>query len=245
MNRIEFMADLERLLCGMVEEEKQDVLCYYETYFDDADKTEEEVIEELGSPEQVAEMVCNSVEDADEINGAYTETGYEDTRFRDNQELGFEKQPSKFKNKWMNFKKKFAKKEKSSQDKSAKAKKVEPNVWKWIAIVLLLLIGWPFIILLAIVWLLIAVLLDAFTIIIALSGVMVFVLGIVIFIIGLTKLFTVPLMGLFLCGVGLVVIGLGVVVAVYMIKIAIKTVPIALKKSIDILRKPFHKKTEE
>ncbi len=245
MNRVEFMVELEKLLAGMQEDERQDVLCYYETYFDDADKSEEDVMKELGPPEQVAKMVQETSDDNEACNGEYTETGYKDERFQENQEVGFEKQPSKFRVKWENFKKKFARKAKEKETTENKMKKSEVNVWKWIAIVLLLLIGWPFIILLAIVWLFIAVLLDAVTIIIALSGILVFVLGIVIFIIGLTKLFTVPLMGMLLCGVGIIVIGLGAVIAVYMIKIAIKTVPIALKKSVEIMRRPFHKRTEE
>ena len=55
MNRIEFMAELSRLLEGIPEEDRLDALNYYNDYFDDAgSENEQNVIEELESPEKVA-----------------------------------------------------------------------------------------------------------------------------------------------------------------------------------------------
>ena len=55
MNRVEFLAELERLLSGMPEEERQAAVQYYADYFADAgEENEQEVIRELGSPEKVA-----------------------------------------------------------------------------------------------------------------------------------------------------------------------------------------------
>ena len=55
MNRMEFMAELERLLFDMPTEERQAAVQYYADYFADAgEENEQEVIRELGSPEKVA-----------------------------------------------------------------------------------------------------------------------------------------------------------------------------------------------
>ena len=58
MNRVEFMAQLERLLIDLPENERQDALCYYNDYFDDAgEENEGKVIQELGSPGKVAAII--------------------------------------------------------------------------------------------------------------------------------------------------------------------------------------------
>ena len=58
MNRMEFMAELERLLADMPEDERQAAVQYYADYFADAgEENEQDVIRELGSPEKVAESI--------------------------------------------------------------------------------------------------------------------------------------------------------------------------------------------
>ncbi len=58
MNRREFMSRLEQLLQGLSEEERKDALQYYEDYFEDAgSKNEQDVIRNLGSPEDVAKSI--------------------------------------------------------------------------------------------------------------------------------------------------------------------------------------------
>ena len=55
MNRVEFMETLSRLLQDIPEEDRIDALKYYNDYFDDAgSENEQNVIEELESPEKVA-----------------------------------------------------------------------------------------------------------------------------------------------------------------------------------------------
>ena len=55
MNRAQFMEQLKKLLSDISEEERQEALDYYESYFDDAGENQEaEVIRELGSPGKVA-----------------------------------------------------------------------------------------------------------------------------------------------------------------------------------------------
>lgn len=58
MNRVEFMAELERLLADLTEDERQAAVQYYADYFADAGaENEAEVIRELGSPEKTAESI--------------------------------------------------------------------------------------------------------------------------------------------------------------------------------------------
>ena len=56
MNRKEFMERLAKLLWNISESEREEALQYYNDYFDDAGiENESRVLEELGSPEQVAD----------------------------------------------------------------------------------------------------------------------------------------------------------------------------------------------
>ena len=58
MNRKEFMERLERLLWNISDSEREEALQYYNDYFDDAgEENEAKVIEELGSPNQVAQKI--------------------------------------------------------------------------------------------------------------------------------------------------------------------------------------------
>lgn len=73
MNRMEFMAELERLLADMPEDERQAAVQYYADYFADAgEENEAEVIRELGSPEKVAESIK-----ADYYGTEFKESDYE------------------------------------------------------------------------------------------------------------------------------------------------------------------------
>ncbi len=60
MNRQEFFRRLEYLLRGIPENERMDALAYYNAYFDDAGvENEQQILQELGSPEQVAQMILD------------------------------------------------------------------------------------------------------------------------------------------------------------------------------------------
>lgn len=84
MNRVEFMGQLERLLCNLPDEERQDALDYYNDYFDEAGSEHEpEVLRELGSPGRVAAMIRAGYQNGSEASqhGEYTENGYRETQF--------------------------------------------------------------------------------------------------------------------------------------------------------------------
>lgn len=62
MTKYEYLATLEKNLASLSEEEKNKAMEYYESYFDDAGKDKvDEVIEELGSPEDLAKSICKEI----------------------------------------------------------------------------------------------------------------------------------------------------------------------------------------
>lgn len=60
MTKYEFLGDLSRLLADLPEEERKQALHYYEDYFADAgEDNEQDVLKELGSPEEIANLIKN------------------------------------------------------------------------------------------------------------------------------------------------------------------------------------------
>ena len=60
MTRNEFIAELRGRLAVLPPEERENALQYYEEYFDDAGpENEQAVIQELGSPENVANRILS------------------------------------------------------------------------------------------------------------------------------------------------------------------------------------------
>lgn len=87
MSRKEFMERLEQLLMDIPQEERIEALTYYNGYFEDAGKENEaSIIQELESPEKVARIIKADVGAEEEIE--YTEAGYEDMRFHQQEEVG-------------------------------------------------------------------------------------------------------------------------------------------------------------
>lgn len=84
MNRIEFMNELEYLLQDIPEEEKAEAVAYYRDYLEDAgDEHEEQAIRDFGSPERVAAIIRSDLVGNLEDGGSFTESGYQDERFKD------------------------------------------------------------------------------------------------------------------------------------------------------------------
>lgn len=94
MSREEFMKQLENLLRDVSEEEKREALEYYRGYFEDAgEENEERILRELESPEKVAQIIKADLEtgkDKTNESGIYTEQGYQEDRFTNKQEMGFQ-----------------------------------------------------------------------------------------------------------------------------------------------------------
>ena len=84
MRREEFLRQLEMLLSDISEEERADAMAFYRSYFEDAGESNEaRILEELGSPENVAEIIKRdlgmvAVQEADRSAHASTQ-GYDST----------------------------------------------------------------------------------------------------------------------------------------------------------------------
>lgn len=76
MSRWEFMRQLEELLSDISPNEREEALQYYNDYFNDAGReNEQEVIKALGSPEQVAKIVRDGLSENGN-QGEFTENGF-------------------------------------------------------------------------------------------------------------------------------------------------------------------------
>lgn len=74
MNREEFLRQLESLLMTIPENERLDAIAYYNDYFDEAGaENEQQVIEELGSPQKVAATIKEDLGVTD--SRAYSDPG--------------------------------------------------------------------------------------------------------------------------------------------------------------------------
>ena len=76
MNRLEFMRQLKELLSDISPNEREEALQYYNDYFNDAGKeNEQEVLRALGSPWQVAKTVKEGLGENASM-GEFTENGF-------------------------------------------------------------------------------------------------------------------------------------------------------------------------
>ena len=88
MDRAQFMEQLKKLLSDISEEERQEALDYYESYFDDAGEDQEaEVIRELGSQGKVAAISKEDLKNSSQNYGEFTESGYQDERVDDERQM--------------------------------------------------------------------------------------------------------------------------------------------------------------
>lgn len=89
MTKLEFMKELESLLLDIPLEEREEALKYYNGYFEDAGEDHEaEIIAELGSPKQVADIIKADLNlNAGErgAKGYFTEKGYQEDLHREKQ----------------------------------------------------------------------------------------------------------------------------------------------------------------
>lgn len=88
MTREQFMGRLLELLSDIPEQERQDAILFFESYFEEVGPGDEEkVIQKLGSPEKVAKQIKANLEESNEEYAEYSETGYEDAREPRNSQL--------------------------------------------------------------------------------------------------------------------------------------------------------------
>ena len=99
MSRVEFMNQLKNLLWDIPEGEREEALNYYEDYFDDAGADNEaQVIASLGTPEKVAAIIKEGLNEEANEQGEYSETGYTNYGQNSKDEVIYYENSSKKKN---------------------------------------------------------------------------------------------------------------------------------------------------
>lgn len=217
MNRQEFMERLENLLQNIPEQERIEAIQYYNDYFDDAGKENEQaVLEALGTPAQVAE---NIKRDLNQNRYAY---GCEQEKVSSGKEV-VKYQP---------------KMEKTEQEAPRKAK-LSPG---WIVmIVVLCIFASPVLlgVLLGISGALLGILAAVGAVILGfgLSAIVLFAGSLILFVIGIVCLLSSPLAGLGVVGGSLVMTAVGLCCLMVAVLVGGIAVPAAVKGIRWIFRK--------
>ena len=239
MNRKEYLERLEQLLIVLPYEEREEALQYYTDYFDDAGvENEEKVIRELGSPEEVAAKIRAGY--AGEY-AEYSEQGFEDTRFHENKEIMVDSTGAN--SDWEDMPKE--EQEYGGYQKERSQNRPNANIWKIIAIVLILLIVSPIMIPLGIAGIAVvfAILVAVIAVVFALgvSGFAILFAGITIIVAGLAKVFLAPAVGILATGIGCLLLAVGILLSWVIISVFIKVVPGVIRSIVNILKIPFRK----
>lgn len=231
MNRIEFIAELEKLLQDISSEERKEAVQYYKDYFEDAGlENEQHIIEELGSPKKVAEIIKAGLRGGDGECNEYRETGYTDTRF---EEKSMPVRHGEVKGQ-------------QNYEQQAKPKPWSNNFLKIFLIVAIIVVGAPVILPLAfaVVCVVLALVFAGFLILggFVLAAVALMISGFVTAIAGIVELFSFPALGLVACGGGMILCVVGLVATVLLVKLCMIVFPIMFRGIVNLCRRFVHRK---
>lgn len=216
MNRIEFMEQLDKLLSELPESERSEAMQYYNDYFDDAGpEHEQEILQELGTPERVAQIIKDGLFDKNSEKVEYTETGYHGATYEKVMEIADRKKKS-----------------------GGQTDNQGDSVAKILLIIVLAIVALPVVI--GALGTLFGVLLAAAIVIgvFALLGVGFIIGGIVMFIYGLVKLFVIPLGAVTLMGGGMVLAGLGILFGLAVAVVVTVVIPLIWKGIMYLVKWP-------
>ena len=227
MNRVEFMAELERLLADLPEDERQAAVQYYADYFADAGaENEAEVIRELGSPEKTAESIK-----ADYYGRTFDESRFEHKDYMEK------------------YGQQASGQQTSGQQQAgpAGASGEEKKPWtsrglKILLIVLIAIVVWPVSLglICAVVGILAAVVCLFAGLVIA--AVCVMIAGGVTAVTGLLMSVAYPPAALMTTGIGLLLFVLGLIATVGTVKLCMIVYPAMLRGFVELCRRPIHGK---
>ncbi len=227
MNRSEFIDKLNELLGDIPEAEKTEAISFYNDYFDEAgEENEASVIEDLESPERVAQTIKAGLSDKPDENGEYSERGYQNRKFVDREEL--------------------ARRTATRNNTSSNTKTDTPG--KVVLIILLCILAAPVVLPLGF-----AALATVFSIICAmfciavglcLAGVGLLIAGIALIVVGFAKLIVAPFAALCLLGAGFAITGLSIMGILLIIMAASYLIPACVRGVVSLCQMPFKKKKE-
>ncbi|MDY4515110.1 MAG: DUF1700 domain-containing protein [Hominisplanchenecus sp.] len=237
MSREEYMKQLAYLLQDIPDNERKEALVWYEDYFDEAGPEQEaEVIRELGSPEKVAAVIKDGLKEGNDKAGEYTETGYQDARFREDNKVPQPRTAS-----WQDDK------EGSYQyDASGTREKKKRGRGDILLIILLCILAIP--VALPVLASIFGVLAGIFGVVVAIAvsaavlTVVALILGVVFVGIGIAKIIVAPGVGFLMMGGGLLALAAGIVLLLASIVIYGKAVPWLIRKITEIVSRMIKKR---
>ena len=227
MNRVEFMAELERLLADLPEDERQAAVQYYADYFADAGaENEAEVIRELGSPEKTAESIK-----ADYYGRTFDESRFEHKDYMEKYGQQASGQQT------------FGQQSAGPAGASVEGKKPwTSRGLKILLIVLIAIVVWPLSLglICAVLGILAAVVCLFAGLVIA--AVCVMIAGGVTVVTGLLMSVAYPPAALMTTGIGLLLFVLGLIATVGTVKLCMIVYPAMLRGFVELCRRPIHGK---
>ena len=251
MTKLEFMQELESLLLDIPLDEREEALKYYNGYFEDAGEDhEQEIITELGSPKQVADIIkadlTSNMADRDS-RGYFTETGYKDTIVKEEQ-YGIVGAAKAKQDSSENFDQSTganysqSKQQGTNQSNYNNSNNASNNNSKTGTVVLILIlaftVGLP--ITLPIIGIVIGIFATIFGLIFGFgaAGIALICAGIALFIAGIIQL-SAPLIGLAFIGGGLLVFGIGMLLSLACIALCKTVIPALIRGIVNLCRLPF------
>ncbi|WP_461810111.1 DUF1700 domain-containing protein [Faecalimonas sp.] len=223
MNRIEFMAELERLLKAIPEEERREAIQYYEDYFVDAGvENEQHIITELESPEKVAQTIKSGLWGKEEDSSEYRETGYTDIRFEEKETPA------------------------NRENREESKPKKDNSLLKILLIIAIAVFTLPIVFPLAVAGLAVifAIAVSGFALFgtLVLLAVVVMICGFYVTICGILEIFHFPALALVVIGGGLLAFVAGLVATVLMVKVCMIVFPILSRGLVNVFRKFVNRK---
>lgn len=226
MNREEFLRKLEAMLDGISQSEKSEAMQYYNDYFDDAGvENEQEVMNSLGSPETVAKIIKQ------ELNEKANETEAEQkTEQKTEQKMDGN---TRYEN--------TTKQQEFYQQASEKKQEMGP--WKIVAIVLLCLLLSPVILPFAasVFGLIVGLLFSVLGIVLGfgIAAIALLIAGAIVFGVGVVKIFVIPIAGLMLIGTGLLLVALGLLFGIATVALCGWFLPWFTRGVVKLCKMPF------
>lgn len=240
MNRVEFLAELERLLSGMPEEERQAAVQYYADYLADAgEENETEAIRELGSPEKVAESIK-----ADYYGTEFDESKFDHKDYMEKygQRSGGNRQgPNAGTGAAVSADNETGGPGGSEWDARQKEGPWTSRGLKIFLIILIVIAVWPVALGIAGVVLGVAAAVICFFAGLVVAAAAIMISGIVVAIVGLVLL-VIPPAGMIVIGVGILLFVLGLMATVGTVKLCVIVYPAMLRGFVALCRRPFYGK---
>ena len=223
MNRLDFMKQLEELLTDISQNEREEAIQYYNDYLNDAGvENEQEVLESLGTPEQLAKVIREGL-NGDEDAGEYTETGYKNETYE---------MPGQH--------------EVVEREHYNKQTKKPMSAGAIVLIVILCILASPLLVSIAsgIFGIVIGLIAGIFGLFvgIAAAGVSLLAVGVLLIGIGIGELISMPLAGVCLIGAGILLLGLALFFIWLTVWLCAVAIPWVIRGVVNLVSRLFHRK---